>query len=361
MIMNRMLLTSVALLSAECILAQSIESTDKLNHLEGGVTYYTELQTNFDGNAAWMNLLRLDGRWNITENHSIQAATIHALRRGDKLVLNDHQIFSNIDNDDLPVDVALLGYEFHSDFNDNLSFMAFGGVRNMNEDYFVSPNSSLFCNSSDGMPPTLSTNYEVANYPISALCIHADLNICKNWGVRTSFYNGVAGELRRRKCFHFKPHKDGVSNVTEVNYSTGKKYNTSIYVGNFLHYAYHDSERKNAEFTPWIVAEQDILSYQSATLTLYTQVSKCFAQNDDDQCKDYLALGLVANMKKSNYLDRAGVMYHAANFHSGVEQSVECTAIFTPNKYLSIQPSIQYINGHEVNHLAGILRLTFSL
>ena len=81
-------------------------------------------------------------------------------------IINDLQTFSNIEEDNLPCAIAVLGY---TRLVGNVTL--FAGIRNLNEDYFTTPCMSLFTNSSCGIFPTLSANYPIANYPLAALCL----------------------------------------------------------------------------------------------------------------------------------------------------------------------------------------------
>ena len=66
----------------------------------------------------------------------------------------------------------------------------FIGIRNVNEDYFTSPCTALFTNSSCGIFPTISANYPIANYPVASVGIDYKLNLNK-WFLETSIYNGT--------------------------------------------------------------------------------------------------------------------------------------------------------------------------
>ena len=130
----------------------------KVTGSELDLTYTTEVQTNFRKEGKWVNLLRLD--------YSMQG-------------------FSNIEEKNLPFAPAVLGLEYRTSRSS-----LFLGIRNVNEDYFTSPCSSFFTNSSCGIYPTLSANYPLANYPKSALGLDYKLNY-KDWTMEVSVYNGT--------------------------------------------------------------------------------------------------------------------------------------------------------------------------
>jgi hypothetical protein len=90
---------------------------------------------------------------------------------------DDDQVFSNIMLDcQLPLALSVFG------ITQNISeqFSVFLGVRNLNVDYFTSPCTALFTNSSDGIFPTLADNWRLANYPTSAMCLHLEWNMSRN-------------------------------------------------------------------------------------------------------------------------------------------------------------------------------------
>lgn len=93
----------------------------------------------------WRNGLFRAGFWSVAESlgHPI---------------VDDMLTFSNIDENTNWLLCALLGYE-HT-FG---RVKVFGGIRAVSLDYFSSPYSSVFTNSSAGLFPTISLNYAVAD------------------------------------------------------------------------------------------------------------------------------------------------------------------------------------------------------
>ena len=132
-----------------------------------GVEYTTELQTNFQG-CNFVNLLRLNAEIPISKSVTIEASTISIAKTRNERLLDDLQTFSNIEEDNLPLAIAVCGANWQ--INDKHSL--FMGIRNMNEDYFTSPVTSFFTNSSCGIYPTISANYPIANYPVASVGMH---------------------------------------------------------------------------------------------------------------------------------------------------------------------------------------------
>lgn len=150
-----------------------------------GGCFTTEGQYAVRGSANWVNLLRLDFSMPLAHGAgSVEAATIHAFKTHAPIV-GDWQTFSNIETSNLAAAIAVLGYR-HAWRNASL----FVGVRNVNEDFFTSPLTSLFTNSSCGLFPTIAASYPIANYPFSGLTLYMDVGRA-GWLFRNSVYNGV--------------------------------------------------------------------------------------------------------------------------------------------------------------------------
>ena len=148
-----------------CISAQTI-----------GTTYTTEVQYNFKSSANWVNLLRFETSIDIGKSGRFNYASIHIFKTSAQPIASDWQTFSNIEEINMAYGLAILGYT-----QKIRDILLFTGIRNVNEDYFVSPCTALFTNSSCGIFPTISANYPLGNYPLSAMCIHLDYKINNHW------------------------------------------------------------------------------------------------------------------------------------------------------------------------------------
>ena len=94
----------------------------------------------------------------------IDLGSISIAKTRPERLIDDRQGFSNIEADNLPFSLSVAGLSFSRGAS-----CLFAGLRNMNEDYFASPVTSLFTNSSCGIFPTIAANYPIANYPLSSL------------------------------------------------------------------------------------------------------------------------------------------------------------------------------------------------
>lgn len=213
------LFLSLAAMSCHCGLAQELQ-----------VSYTTELQSDFKQGSNWVNLLRLDFTHSLGKHTTLQAATISTARTRAESLADDFQTFSNIEEENHPLALATLGVQ--QQFGHSSLFL---GIRNLNEDYFTSPATSLFTNSSCGIFPTLSADYQIANYPVASVGLHYELQFTR-WSLQASIYNGK-GYYRfagKENVFRFCPQQDGILSVTSLNY---QHHDSNYHVGFALYIA----------------------------------------------------------------------------------------------------------------------------
>lgn len=200
------------------------------------------------------------------------------------------------------------------------------GIRNMNEDYFTSPVTSFFTNSSCGIYPTISANYPIANYPVASVGMH----YCYDGSpikVQASLYNGTGYNrfTGRENVFRVCPKDDGVFGITEVSYIHG---GSCYFLGNAL----YCKDRISA--TPWIYTEQSITS----KLSLLAGYSHAFSA--DAECKDFVGLGMHYRQKKCEL----GVLTDYTSFSTAKEFAAEITLKYIATKYLYVQPVLHIIS-----------------
>lgn len=179
--------------------------------------YITEWQWNMNKKTNWVNQLRLDLSIPFGNGKdSFEAATLHVAKTDDTII-DDWQGFSNIEADNMFAAIAILGF-----MHEWKSGHVFLGVRNVNEDFFTSDVTSLFLNGSEGIFPTIAASYPIANYPFSGLTVYFDVTKGA-WTFRNSLYNGVGynGWKRRNNPFLVRPKKDGIFNISQLEYSHG--------------------------------------------------------------------------------------------------------------------------------------------
>lgn len=192
------------------------------NHEIGiAVAFTTEGSWNMaEGKVNWENCLNMDAQVPLWKGAVGEAGVLAnqntRLGKGKCwTVLDDPQSFSNIQTDEqIPLSPAVVGIS--QKISDHLT--AFLGVRNMNVDYFTTPLTSLFINSSYGIFPTLADNCSLANYPEAALCLHLVWTPGNHLTIKNSLYNGRASH-HWDEAFRFRPSKDGWADAFEVGYS----------------------------------------------------------------------------------------------------------------------------------------------
>lgn len=325
------------------------EETPKFEY---GAMLITELETDFGKRAAWANYLRLDGQWNINKHHSLQVATQHIYCLGDNPVVDELQAFSNIRDENSALFLAKLGYGYTTALGENTTLNAFVGVRTENEDYFISPLTSLFVNSSDAIYPTVGFNCTLPNYSAAAMGVHLELAY-KNLILKNSLYNGQAGKTTDGSAFRVNPKDDGVLDMGQLQFV---KESSSMPLDYSLGWLYHSKDNVGAL---WLLGEQGVAKAGPCTISLVGQLSWAFGE--ELEAKDYQGLGMVFDTGDVMPLSQFGMMWHRANFDVGAEQSFEVTARFKACKHLAIQPSVQYISGVYEKRMAGVLRAIVSL
>lgn len=325
------------------------EETPKFEY---GAMLITELETDFGKRAAWANYLRLDGQWNINKHHSLQVATQHIYSLGDNPVVDELQYFSNIRDENTPLALAKLGYGYTTDLGEDASLSAFLGVRTENEDYFISPLTSFFVNSSDAIFPNVANNCSLPNFMQAAMGVHLEFAY-KNFLIKNSLYNGQAGKTTDGSAFRVNPKDDGVLDMGQLQFV---KESSAMPVDYTFGWLYHSNDNVGAL---WLLGEQGVAKAGPCTISLVGQLSWAFGK--ELEAKDYQGLGMVFDTGEVMPLSKFGMMWHRANFDVGAEQSFEVTALFNLCKHIAIQPSVQYISGVYEKRMAGVLRAIVTL
>ncbi len=313
----------------------------------------TELEWDMNKNVNWVNFLRLEASLKPWRNGSFDLATLHVAKT-DPYIIDDYQVFSNIYGENLVAAIAVLGY-MHT--WEDLAHVFFG-VRNMNEDFFVSDMASLFTNSSPGIFPTIGASYDIANFPVSALTLYFDLK-WKNFTLKNSFYNGVGhnGWNNHNNPFMFRPKKDGVFNITEISYEWDKG---SYFTGVAVH-SKHFDENMEGDFEPvenkascawYIYGEQNVWENADNKIGVMAQFSINSKRNN--ACRTYAEVGSVWEYKEDN---QTGLSFQYADFLEGKEYSIEATYLHAFNDHFSFQPALQFIHNNNGNYTPILARL----
>ncbi|MDO4212419.1 MAG: hypothetical protein Q4D23_12030 [Bacteroidales bacterium] len=334
------------------------------------------------------NLLRLQANLPIAHGFSVDVGSLSTFMTAKESIGDDLQTFSNLDAERIPFALSQCGVNWNAGDHHSL----FLGIRNMNEDYFCSPVTSLFTNSSCGIFPTISANYDIANYPVASVGVHyrygptpspspkgrgevtspingssedvvsTPLHSREGSGVclQVSLYNG-RGYNRftgRENVFRFCPKDDGLFGLAEVQYHRG---GSSYFLGSSIYLSpstrtHEYSATKplssiesppsgdtwgSLSFTPWAYTEQRI----NDRLSIIAGYSHAFDTSPQSgglrgaACRDFAGLG-------GRYAwDRAelGVFTDYANFAEGSEWATEFTCMVTLTPHFFLQPSVHAI------------------
>lgn len=326
--------------------------------------YTTELQYAGKDKCNWVNLLRIEASLPV-KNGSFDMVTQHIYKVRKERIANDWQVFSNIEENNLPGSFAVLGYTHKLG-----SMSLFAGIRNVNEDFFASPISSLFTNSSCGIFPTLSANYPLPNYPLSALCLDYKLQ-AGNWYFESSLYNGVAcSEFSDNGgVFAFNPRRDGLFSISSLSYESNVgNYFCGYALRNRMYSGYVDGnpiqnsplqaeEEVNNQMNVawWLYVEQPLCKVEKKRIDLLAQYSE--NRSVAIGCRQYAGLGITFSTITSEDRKReAGVFMNYAHFTYGYEVACEVTGKWQLTEHLSLQPALHLIKNNQGAYCSGMLR-----
>ena len=314
---------------------------------EIGISAITELQTNFKGDVNFVNQLRVNFETPLSSNISFEAQSLSIGITKEERILNDLQNFSNLDAENLLFTLAKACVKW--EINDRN--IVYAGIRNMNEDYFISDVTSFFVNASCGIFPTLSTNYNIANFPLSSMGVHY-IYINNNLTYQASLYNGAGYNCftGRKNIFRICPQSDGVFAITEVRYkqNNGSEYFLGAATAPLI------THPTTYGLSVWAYTEQKL----SNNLALIADYGHNFAK--DSFCHDFIGLGAKVNFSKAEI----GVFTDYARFCDRHEYATELSAKIYFGKYFYIQPALHLIHINETEnswHTASLVRFGFDI
>lgn len=344
------------------------------------VEYTNEQQFTSSGKTNFANLLRLGVSIPVGRSFRADVSTLSTWMASRESIGNDLQTFSNLDADPIPLALSTLGVGW----NINPRHDLFVGIRNMNEDYFVSPVTSLFTNSSCGIYPTISANFAIANYPFASVGAHyhfvrplsrdADED-GDAVAIDASLYNGTGYNhfAGRENVFRFCPKSDGLFALAQAQYGRrGSRYflglsghcgrRTLVDVdvntqGNGAGISapnspsVRDTHTTRLGATLWTYAEQRV----TADLTLTAAYSHAFLS--DAVCTDFVGVGGRYAWRCCEF----GLFSDYARFAEADEWATELTCRIQLATHFSLQPSAHLIRTGHTHMGAFSLRFGFSL
>lgn len=344
----------------------SIYAQENKNNIE--FQYTTEGQYNFQGRGTWVNLLDFQadiateslGGW---KNGYFNVQFISVYRSSKERIADDLQVFSNIDAESMFLGMFILGYTHRLGKKIEL----FAGLRNINRDYFTAPYTSFFTNSSCGIYPTLSANFPMANYPLSAMCLHAEYRIMKNILLKNSLYNGVAHGYGNhwRHLFTVFPKQEGIFNITQLSFANNRK-NHGIYSIGFAgcslsgYNGENYGKKEKINYSLWGNIEQNVYKDPCKEFGILLQAG--YAPQDRNFCRAYYGMGAVASgLFSKDKKDQLGLIVNKAVYSGISETAFEASLSYPVLKILSLQPAFHYIVTGNKHSSIGMLRAVFLL
>jgi len=324
------------------------------------IDYTTELQYNFENKCNWVNLLSLELDINVRKNGSLNLQTISTFKTSKERIINDLQVFSNIEAANMWVNLFLAGYTHTFD-----SITLFGGIRNVNRDYFTSEYTTIFTNSSCGFYPTASANFPLPNYPFSAMCLHSEFHFPNKIKLKNSIYNGTGRQILQSSLFFsINPSRDGVLDVFELSYAPKSKYYRFYSVGGILGIgngshirdSFSGQKYKNVNYALWGNVEKCVFRKNKREVGILLQGS--FAPENQNNCINYIGAGAIltgfVSPKKRDYLC---FFINRAAYHGIAEIATEFTWQYAITSSITIQPTFDYILTGKEQHVVALLRM----
>ncbi len=302
----------VALACALLWQGASVWAQDTIPRPEFGVEYIAEGQTDMHGATKAVMYLHLAASLPMDRFAYFDVATISVISTNVEPLVDDLQGFSNVDAENVPVRLAVLGLRFPIREKHTL----FVGIRNINEDYFTSDVTAFYTNSSCGVFPTISANCDIANYPYAAPCVHYRYE-SDHWGLNASAY-----------------HNGYLITQTEYHYLPETTFAGSLYGGACADFTPATVKETGCpQGTLWAYLEQSL----SSRLSLIAGYSHAFGR--ELECTDFAGLGLHFRLKNTEL----GFFSDYARMTDASEFATELTAKFSFAHYCYLQPSIHMI------------------
>ena len=325
---------------------------------EFGLSYDTELHSRFRDEANWVNLLKLDASLNVNNFMSVRVGTISTCSTNDGSILSNILTYSNIEEENIPFALSRLGFNYQRNH-----WKVFAGVCNVNDAFFITPVTSIFTNSSCGIFPTISYNFDIANFPNASIGVEVEY-INGDIIVNSALYNGKGYHgFKGDNCvFRISPCSDGVFNINSVNYKWhDSNYNMGVGIHSRSNFGYEvgnpesfktqeSREKEKAEVFYWIYIEQQL----TKNISLIAQYSQCSTSKKG--CRNFYGIGFSFGAA----LYDIGVYSCYADFSDKYECASELTFKYQISPQIYLQPALHYINGSLGKGIVGLFRLNLN-
>ncbi len=252
------------------------------------------------------------------------------------------------------------------------------GIQDLNAEFVASEYGGNFINSSFGIPSIFVDNISSPIFPNTALGISATWGVNDNFSIRTSVFDGNSSTFDDDPI-NIEPDfnkNSGFQTFTELQYNyslfnsklgTAK---TGIFYHNHKLVETEIEEVHNEAYGFYLLVDQQLYNEneKGEGLGFFIQIS--FSPNDINFDSTYLGFGFVYTgliPKRGDDALCIGVAHaQVNNYHNKSETAIELNYSAQLNKYISIQPDIQYIinpagtDNDLDNALVALLRFNFS-
>lgn len=331
------------------------------SRLSWNIALDTEGLYNIPNNkAGWNNLLSAGVRACLWDGASLDVEALSSYGVNVP-VADDIQGLSNLDageNRAFRFKTISLTQEFGEDWKVS------AGLRNLDGDYFTSPMTSFFTGSSYGNFPTLSMNFPLPTFPLSAMGVHIEYSPVEDVMIKESLYNGVASD-RLDEQFRIVPQSDGFFNIGSISYVrevfdndceiSSASYTLGYAIGNPQQ---ADDCRKGMISAIWCNIEQPLASIGDACIGLLVQGSWS-PRPAIVSCDGYAS---VAFLWEKDDFATAGIGVNHAFLEAAGETDIELLFRYSFFEYFTVSPGAHFIfeNGGRTS-VAGLLRLSFEI
>lgn len=350
----------LSLLAAFALLSPQLVAQGETSDPTPTIAYTTEgLWNTTTGIANWVNILNVDYEFPIWQDgaFSLDLLSVNNLRheQGKGGVADNLHLFSAIE--DSPSTLALMAFGIGQHFSDNRLFI-YAGIRNLGKDYFTEPWNSVFTSAMNGLFPSISTNFAVADAPLAAMALHTEWHPSERWGVKLSLYDGVASQ-QWNELFRLNLRRDGIFAIGEVGYKGDRESYLGTYnLGATYGYAPTAQElerggvRKVSRASLWVLAEQPLM-LQRGGRELYLIVHGAWAPRSD--CDLYGAGALVCRslLAKEDYV---GFLVSRGLYRGGYETQLEVTYSYRW-RYLKLQPALHRVHASRGDYTIAMMKV----
>jgi porin len=240
--------------------------------------------------------------------------------------IGDIQVISNIERGNYTFLYQLL---FTQRF---LKGFVSAGVHDLNSEFVTNKSVFALTNSSFAIPSSFALNFPVSIFPNCALAVVGNYQISGFFNLRTGIYDGHTGS------FDLDPYRMNLSvfgfmSITEVEYNTNNKLNTTIKGGGYyLSDSFIDPSdaliTSKGNYGFYLLADQKLTKNVTRGLGIFSQIS--YAPKNKNYCVLYTGLGLnifAPFEKRKNDIVAFGIAYIKL-FNQTFESDMEFNYLF---------------------------------